>query len=85
VTQPFSETLIWVKKLENGELNILIASPLPNDVNGTPMPFVVVGDEAFGLSKHVLLPFPRRNLSIKKKFSTIGIQELGWWNVLSAF
>lgn len=42
------------KKLENGELNIPFASPLPNDVNGTPMPFVVLGDEAFGLSKHVL-------------------------------
>jgi hypothetical protein len=42
------------KKLENGELNIPTASPLPNHVNGTPMPFVVVGDEAFGISKHVL-------------------------------
>jgi hypothetical protein len=30
------------------------------------MPFVVVGDETFWLSKHVLRPFPRRNLSIKK-------------------
>jgi hypothetical protein len=66
------------KKLENGELNIPIASTLPNDDNGTPMPFVVVGDEAFGISKHVFRPFPRKNFSIKKKFSTI------WWNVLSA-
>jgi hypothetical protein len=55
------------KKLENKELNIPTASPLPNDVNGTPMPFVVVGDEAFGLFKHVLRPFPKRNLSIQKK------------------
>jgi hypothetical protein len=31
------------------------------------MPFVVVGDEAFGLSEYVLRPFPRRNLSIQKK------------------
>jgi hypothetical protein len=55
VTQPFSETLNMSKKLENGELYIPIASPLPNHANGTPMPFVVVVvDEAFGLSKHVL-------------------------------
>jgi hypothetical protein len=55
------------KKLKNGELNIQIASPLPNDVDGTPMPFVVAGDEAFGLSKYVLRLFPRRTLSIQKK------------------
>jgi hypothetical protein len=29
-------------------------SPLPGDENGRMMPFYVVADEAFGLSKHVL-------------------------------
>lgn len=55
------------RKLENDELNIPDPRPLPNDENGQPMPFVVVGDEAFGLSRHILRPFPRKNLSVQKK------------------
>jgi hypothetical protein len=42
------------RKLENGELNIPIDGPLSNDINGTSITFVVVGDEAFGLSKYML-------------------------------
>ena len=38
---------------------------LPNDIDGAYMPYVIVGDEAFGLS-HVMRPYPQKNLSIKK-------------------
>lgn len=34
--------------------------------NGTAMPFILVGDEAFTLSKFVLRPYPSRNLSVKQ-------------------
>jgi hypothetical protein len=39
---------------------------LPNDKNGKCMSFVIVGDEAFALSEHVLWPYLNRNLSIQK-------------------
>jgi hypothetical protein len=41
-------------KLEGNHLNIPGPRPLPNEDNGTPMPFVIVGDKAFALSQHVL-------------------------------
>jgi len=44
----------FCKKLEGKHLNIPGSRPLPNDNNGTPMPFVIVGDEVFALSQHVL-------------------------------
>lgn len=40
---------------------------LPNDINGKDMPFVILGDEAFALSEHVLRPYPIRNLSIPQR------------------
>ena len=50
------------------------------------MPFVVVGDEAFRLSKRILRPFPRKNLSVVKKVLTTDILELvEWLNALSEF
>ena len=44
------------KKLEGNHLNIPGPRPSPNEDNGIPMPFVIVGDEAFALSHHVLRP-----------------------------
>ena len=35
--------------------------------NGKGMPFVVVGDEAFVLSEHVLRPYSNRNLSVQQR------------------
>jgi len=55
VTATFLRILTFVKKLEGNHLNIPGSRPLPND-NGTSMPFVIVGDEAFALSQHVLRP-----------------------------
>lgn len=53
--------------LVENELNIPEEKPLPNDENGKAMPFVLVGDEAFALSKFVLRPYPSRNLSVKQR------------------
>ena len=54
------------KKIEGNHLNIPGPSPLPNEDNGTPMPFFIVGDEAFTLS-HVLRPNPSRNLDVARR------------------
>ena len=54
------------RKLESNQLGIP-GSMLPNDENGKCMPFVVVGDEAFTLSIHVLRPYPNRNLSVQQR------------------
>jgi hypothetical protein len=54
------------KKLEGNHLNMPGSRPLPNEDNGTPMPFVIVGDEAFALSQHVVRPYPSRNLDIPR-------------------
>ena len=40
---------------------------MPNDENGKCMPFVIVGDEAFALSEHVLRPYPNTNLSVQQR------------------
>jgi len=40
---------------------------LPGDEQGDPQPFVLVGDEAFALSKHLLRPFPGRNLNDERR------------------
>ena len=55
------------RKLESNLLGIPGSRPLPNDENGKCMSFVVVGDEAFALSEHVLRPYPNRNLSVQQR------------------
>ena len=55
------------RKLESNQLGIPGSRPLPNDENGKCMPFVVVGDEAFGLSERVLRHYPNRNLSFQQR------------------
>jgi hypothetical protein len=55
------------RKMESNQLGIPGSRPLPNDENGKCIPFVVVGDEAFALSEHVLCPYPNRNLSVQQR------------------
>lgn len=55
------------KKLDGNTLNIPHAQTLPNDENGNPMPFVIVGDEAFAQSKGIMRPYSKRNLTMKQR------------------
>lgn len=57
----------FAKRLQRDMLNLPDDQYLPGDVNGHKMPYVFVGDEAFGLSKHVLRPFARKNLTNLKR------------------
>lgn len=54
------------KTLHSKSLNIPPAKPLPNFKN-TPVPYVVVADEAFGISEHILRPYARKNLENRKQ------------------
>jgi hypothetical protein len=47
---------ILEKSLEANSLNIPNFEPPPNSEE--PLPFVIVGDEAFPLKKYLLLPYP---------------------------
>lgn len=53
------------KALESNTFNMPADRPL---IEGTePMPYVIVGDEAFPAKKYLLRPFPGRNLSEDKR------------------
>ncbi|CAK1593449.1 unnamed protein product [Parnassius mnemosyne] len=60
----FKNTSLYTK-LHNGELNLPSAKPLPNTTE--PMPYVLIGDGAFGISNKVLRPYVRSNMTHKKK------------------
>lgn len=55
------------RRLHANQLNIPNAQMLPQDDKGKPMPFMIVGDEAFALSRNILRPYPRRNLTVKQR------------------
>lgn len=49
------------KKLISNELNIPNDEPLPNrNIN---VPYVIVADDAFAISKHIMKPYAKRNMS----------------------
>lgn len=54
------------KKLYTEQLGLPAPICLPN-TSDTPQPFVIVGDEAFGLHKNLLRPFPGRGLDQRKR------------------
>lgn len=60
----FQQTVFW-KKMENGLLNIPDPSMLES--SDVALPYVLVGDEAFALSEHLLRPFGGQNLSVIKR------------------
>ncbi|XP_050532495.1 uncharacterized protein LOC126900658 [Daktulosphaira vitifoliae] len=60
----FKKTKFY-KKLEDKELFVPPPKPLPCQSN--PLPFVIVADEAFGVSQSILRPYARSNLNYKKK------------------
>jgi len=54
------------RKLYSEELNLPAPVCLPNTTD-SPQPFVIVADEAFGLHKNLLRPYPGRGLNDKRK------------------
>jgi len=64
------------KLLESNKLNIPDPRVLPSDAEGLSMPFVLVGDELFTLSEHVLRPYTNKKLTfLKHMYITTGCQE----------
>lgn len=53
------------QKLQNEEMCFPPPKPLPHTTE--PLPYVIVGDAAFGISKQVLRPYARSNMTYKKK------------------
>ena len=51
------------RRLENGTLNV----PLPSDIDGFQLPYVVLGDEIFALKTWFLKPYPGKNLSEQER------------------
>ena len=54
-------------------LNIPSPQPLPNRT--TPVNFVLTGDEAFGLAKYMLRPYPQRNLTLEQRIANYRISR----------
>lgn len=63
----FSNSTLY-KILMRNELPLPHPQPLLNEHgNEPPIPYVLVGDEAFGLNKHVMRPYGGQNLDVKKR------------------
>lgn len=60
----FKKSTLW-EQMENKLLNLLQPEPLPS--TNVPVPYVFVGDEAFGLLTNLLWPYVARNLVPKKR------------------
>ena len=58
----FKKSNFW-KRFTAGQLDLPGDKPLPSDDSreGTPVPHVLLGDEAFGESKNLLRPYPSKN------------------------
>jgi len=50
-----SKILNYIKKIENGKLNF--PSPVPLPGKNEDIPFVILADEAFALTKHIMKPY----------------------------
>ena len=59
--------------LENPDNPLNIPRPLPGRT--IPVPFVLTGDEAFGLSKYMLRPYPSRNLTVQQRIANYRISR----------
>jgi len=52
-------------KINNGDIMLPPPKPLSNTTE--PLPYMIIGDSAFGISNKVLRPYARSNLTTKKK------------------
>ncbi|XP_067652981.1 uncharacterized protein [Haliotis asinina] len=55
------------RALEGEKLNIPKDSALPGDTDHGPMPYVFVADEAFPLKRHIMRPYPGKDLPETKR------------------
>lgn len=60
----FSQIQLYFK-LWSRILFISLGKPLPQ--RNTPVPFVIVGDEAFPLKSYLIKPYPSRNLDHNRR------------------
>ena len=61
----FQESLLYKKLMESSSH---IPNPKPlSDVSLTPLPYVFVGDDAFGISEHIMRPYSGKSLTHTKK------------------
>lgn len=60
----FQDSALY-RSLENNALNIPGSKPLPG--TNSPVEYVIVGDGAFGISKKIMKPYARSNMTHKKK------------------
>jgi hypothetical protein len=72
----FKKSNFW-KRFTAGQLDLPGDKPLPSDDSreGNPVSHVLLGDEAFGLSKQLLQPYPSTNLSHEKRIYTAATPE----------
>lgn len=61
----FKESMFY-KKMMSNSLNIPNPKPI-STLNSEPMPYIIVGDEAFGLSENLMRPYGGKNLTMTKK------------------
>ena len=52
-----------------------IPPPQPLPGRTVPVPFVLTGDEAFGLAKYMLRPYPQKNLTVEQRISNYRISR----------
>uniref|UniRef100_A0A8C5PRF5 DDE Tnp4 domain-containing protein n=1 Tax=Leptobrachium leishanense TaxID=445787 RepID=A0A8C5PRF5_9ANUR len=62
----FRNSTLW-DELESGTLHIPRPAPLPG--RDVAVPYAFVGDEAFGLSTHLLRPYSGTHLTVKRVFN----------------
>ncbi|KAJ8941172.1 hypothetical protein NQ314_010471 [Rhamnusium bicolor] len=62
----FTQSVLY-NKLVKGSLNLPEDKSLPNCRDKTPMPYVFVADDAFGMGVHVMKPFAKKRPRLKKK------------------
>lgn len=58
------------KRMKAGQLDLPADKPIrlsADTAEGTPVPHVFLGDEAFGLSRNLMRPYPSKNLSREKR------------------
>lgn len=55
----------FYQRLKSDQLNLPAERPLPS--GGPTVPFVLLGDEAFGLSRRLMRPYPQKKLTKEKR------------------